>query len=98
MRSAIRAACGSAMILPPEVVAPTTIAADIKTTFLMMYCPSSVGAYGKCFQVSEGKKSNGRNVPGSCRKSKRRVLRRNLPERRPTPITHSHEARTYTQT
>jgi len=35
---------GSDESRPPRTVAPTTIAAAISTRFLMMYCPSSVGA------------------------------------------------------
>src|SRR6185369_14902939 len=45
---------GSAESRPPRTVAPTTIAAAISTRFLMMYCPSSVGAYGNLVKVSCG--------------------------------------------
>ena len=46
---------GSATTRPPLTVAPITIPALISTTFLMMYCPSSVGARhdGKDFTREE---------------------------------------------
>jgi hypothetical protein len=41
---ALSATCGSAMTLPPRIVAPTSRPAQTSTRFLIMYCPNSVGA------------------------------------------------------
>jgi hypothetical protein len=40
-----------ASVLGRRTVPPITIAAAMITRFLMMYCPSSVGAHGKRVQV-----------------------------------------------
>src|SRR5436309_1589230 len=53
----------SALIPPPRTVAPTTIPALISTRFLMMYCPSRVGAHGKRAKTSWGNSAMGVKVP-----------------------------------
>ena len=78
---------------PPRTVAPITIPALTSTMFLIMYCPSSVGAYGICAKVSWGKKINGVMVPSICTHSKSRVARMKTPKMSPKPIRHSHVAR-----
>lgn len=69
------------------------MAALIGTKFLMMYCPSSVGAYGKALNVSAGNRIRGIMVPGIWTKSRRRVTRSNRPLSRPRPMSDSQAAR-----
>lgn len=45
-------------------VPPITIAALMMTRFLMMYCPSRVGAHGTCTKQTCGRSTSGRKVPG----------------------------------
>jgi len=59
----------------------------------MMYCPSSVGAYGICVKHSCGKKNNGSIVPGICKNNSSNVVRTNFPLSNPNPISDSHTAR-----
>ncbi len=50
--------------LPLRTAPPTAIAALMSTRFLMMYCPSSVGAQGMCVKHTSGSSTSGRKVPG----------------------------------
>ena len=63
-RDSPRRSSGSATTRPPRTVAPTTIPAAISTTFLMMYCPSSVGSVRDPREDLLGKEEDGRQRPG----------------------------------
>ena len=81
-------------IRPPRTVAPTTKPALISTKFLMIYCPSKVGAYGIRVNVSVGKSINGVIVPIIWVKSRNSVTRKYFPVINPIPISVSQIANT----
>ena len=71
-----------------RVLPPITIAAEMIIIFLIMYCPSKVGAYGiiPSWKVTFGKIKRGINVPAICKKSNMRAYLIVLSKRKQTPI------------
>jgi hypothetical protein len=70
-----------------------TIPALIRTRFLKIYCPSSVGAYGIWVKTSDGNKKIGVIVPSICTKRSSKTKRLNFPRIKPKPMRDSQVAR-----
>jgi hypothetical protein len=85
---------GSATMAPPRSIPPRARPAETSTRFLMMYCPSSVGAQKPWVKSSLWKRNKGMNVPVICKKSSPRVSRIATLRMSPSPMMDSQAAST----
>lgn len=74
----------------------TTNAPDIRTRFLIMYCPSRVGTNGIEINETDGSITNGKNVPAICSNNNRIPNRSSLLSNKQIPIRTSQTPKTGT--